>query len=330
MKIMTAFLKYDYGIKERGDSLEKTAFLPALQQVSKEVLPFWLEDHGYWEDKKKLQSKILEFAVENNPDIIFFILMRDEVTKETIEHLSKKYITVNWFCDDQWRFENFTKFIAPILTYSITTDKFSLMKYHHLGIKNVILSQWAAGDYIENIDFDKIEYKYDVSFVGGKNTTRAWIIDYLNKKGFRIKCFGSGWNEGRLSYEEIKEVFLHSKINLNLSNSVQSDFRYLLFSWRSIRSYFFGQKRIEQIKARNFEIPCYGGFQLTNYSPGLEDYYTIGKDIAIYTSLEDLSMQIEYYLNNDQKRKEICLSGYKRSKDYTYEKRIKEVFEEIK
>jgi len=330
MRIMAAFLKYDYGIKERGDSLEKTAFLPALQQVSSDVLPFWLEDNGYWEDKQKLQNNIMEFAAENKPDIIFFILMRDEVAKKTIEYLSEKYITVNWFCDDQWRFKNFTRSIAPILTYSITTDKFSLLKYHSLGVRNVILSQWAASDYVENIDFDSIEYKYDVSFVGGKNTTRAWIIDYLNKKGFHVKCFGSGWNEGRLSYEEIKDVFLRSKINLNLSNSVQSDLRYLLFSWRSIRSYIFGQKRREQIKARNFEIPCYGGFQLTNYAPGLEDYYTIGKDIAIYTSLEDLSVQIEYYLNNEDERKAVCLSGYKRSKDYTYEKRMKKVFEEIK
>jgi len=37
MKIMAAFLKYDYGIKERGESLEKTVFLPALQQFSENV-----------------------------------------------------------------------------------------------------------------------------------------------------------------------------------------------------------------------------------------------------------------------------------------------------
>ncbi|MBS3947287.1 MAG: glycosyltransferase [Firmicutes bacterium] len=330
MKIMAAFLKYDYGIKERGESLEKTAFLPALQQVSGNVIPFWLEDHGYWEDKQKLQNNILEFAAENNPDIIFFILMRDEVTKKTIECLSKNYTTVNWFCDDQWRFENFTRFIAPILTYSITTDKYSLMKYQQLGIKNVILSQWGAGDYVENIDFDNIEYKYDVSFVGGKNPTRAWIIDYLNKKGYRVTCFGNGWHEGSVSYAIIKDIFLRSKISLNLSNSVQSDFRYLLSSWQSVKEYLSSQKRIEQIKARNFEIPCYGGFQVTNYAPGIEDYYTIGKEIAIYTGLEDLAMQIEYYLNNEQERKAICLSGYKRSKDYTFEKRIKKVFEELR
>ena len=330
MKIMAALLKYDYGIKERGASLEKTAFLPALQKVGQEVMPFWLEDNGFWEDRQKLQHRILEFAAENNPDIIFFILMRDEVTIQTIEHLSKNHITVNWFCDDQWRFDNFTRFVAPKLTYPITTDKFSIMKYHRLGLKNVILSQWAAGEYLENIDFNQIEYEYDVSFVGGKNPTRAWVIDYLSKKGYRVSCFGHGWPDGSVSYEKIREIFLRSRINLNLSNSVQSDFRYLLFSWRSIREYLSSKKRIEQVKARNFEIPCCGGFQLTNYAPGIEDYYVIGKEIAIYTGLEDLTMQIEYYLNNEQERKGICLSGYKRSENYTYEKRIKDAFEAIR
>ncbi len=330
MRIMPALLKYDYGIKERGESLEKTAFLPALHQVSKDVIPFWLEDNGFWEDKQKLQNKIIEFAAANNPDVIFFILMRDEVTLKTIELLSKKYTTVNWFCDDQWRFESFTKFVAPKLTYAITTDKFSLMKYNQLGIKNVIRSQWAADDYVENINFDEINYKYDISFVGGKNPTRAWIVNYLNKQGYRVNCFGAGWNAGRVSFKEIKNIFLHSKINLNLSNSVQNDLRWLLFSFRSIKMYLKGQKRIEQIKARNFEIPCFGGFQLTNYAPGIEDYYTIGKDIAIYTNLEDLSLQIEYYLKHEQERKEICLSGYEKSKEYTYKSNLKKVFEVIK
>ena len=301
---MSVLLKYDHGIKERGESLEKTAFFPALQQVTKDVIPFWLEDNGFWEDEQKLQDKIIEFAAENNPDVIFFILMRDEVTIKTIESLSKNYITVNWFCDDQWRFESFTKFVAPKLTYAITTDKFSLTKYNQLGLKNVILSQWAAYDYVENIEFDKINYKYDISFIGSKNSTRVWIINYLNKKGYRVKCFGAGWNAGRVSFEKIKDICLHSKINLNLSNSIQNDFRYLLFSWKNIEAYLIRPKRIEQIKARNFKIPCFGGFQLTNYAPGIEDYYTIGKDIVIYTNLEDLQLQIEYYLKNEKKRKE--------------------------
>ena len=101
MKIVTALLKYDYGIESRGESLEKKGFLPAIEKVVDEVMPFWLEDNGFYEDQSLLQKKLIKFVEKEQPDAIFFILMNDEITSETIIHLSKKYITINWFCDDQ-------------------------------------------------------------------------------------------------------------------------------------------------------------------------------------------------------------------------------------
>lgn len=329
MKIVPILLKYDYGIKERGESLEKRGFLPALQHVAEKVAPFWLEDNGFGDDRISLQNKIIDFVESENPDIVFFILMKDEVTVDTIEQLSKKYITINWFCDDTWRFDNFTRFIAPKLTYSITTDKFSLWKYDLMGCKNVILSPWASCNYIENINFENIEYKYDISFVGARNSTRKWIINFFKKKGYRIECFGTGWDNGRVSYEDIKDIFLRSKINLNLSNSISFDIRYLFSSVRNFKNFIMSKKRIEQIKARNFEIPCSGGFQLTNYVPGIEDYFDIGKDIAVFTGLDDLEIQLRYYLQNEDKRKQMAASAHERAKDYTYKEILKKVFKKV-
>ena len=329
MKVVSALLKYDYGIKERGESLEKKGFLPALEQAADEVIPFWLEENGYYENRVLLQQNLINFVEAEKPDIVFFILMRDEITIDTIEYLSKKFITINWFCDDQWRFDTFTKYVAPKLTYSITTDKYSLSKYYSIGCKNVILSQWASFDYISNMDIDKIEYKYDISFIGAKNPAREWITEYLKKKGFFVECFGAGWNNGRVEYEDIKHIFLHSKINLNLSNSVPSDLSFLLHSPKSLIDFVINKKRIEQIKARNFEIPCSGGFQLTGYVPGLEDYFDIGKEIAIYTNKNDLAMQINYYLHNEDERRTITKLSYKKAENYTYKYRLTNVLEII-
>jgi len=143
MKVFAPLFRYDYGIAERGDSMEKIFFVPALAQCS-EVFPFWLEDHGFPQDIEGLQKSIIEMAEIIKPDLIFFIFMRDEIKVSTIQRLSEKWITVNWFCDDQWRFEIFTRFRAPSLSYNITVDKYSLTKYAEIGCKNVILSQWAA------------------------------------------------------------------------------------------------------------------------------------------------------------------------------------------
>lgn len=151
-----------------GDSGEKLVFLPAFQKLGYQIVPFWLEENGYPNDLHKLQNNLLNFVEQEKADMIFFVLIRNEISLDTIEKLTKKCITINWFCDDQWRFEAFTKFIAPKLTYSITVDKYSLAKYKAIGCQNVILSQWAAFEYPENINSNKRDYKYDISFVGEK------------------------------------------------------------------------------------------------------------------------------------------------------------------
>ncbi len=349
MKIVTAFLKYDYGKKERGESGEKAIIFPSLQKTGNEVIPFWLEENGYPDNLDKLQENLMEFIDKEKPGILLFILMKDEIYPQTLEKLKDKTITINWFCDDQWRFENFTKYIAPKLTYSVTVDKFSLSKYKDINYKNVILSQWAVFDYVTDIEFDKINYKYDISFVGSRNPAREWIVSELKKDGHKVNCFGTGWPEGKVSYEEVKSIFLTSKINLNLSNSVPSDLGFvkhiimsLIFSVAAFnlkklkrtlaaaKLLISGDKRAEQIKARNFEIPGCGGFQLTQYAPQIEDHYDIGKEVVIFTNISDLKLQVKYYLSNENERMKICQKGYVRTKEYTYDNRFRKIFKEIK
>lgn len=359
MKVVTVLLKYDYGIMERGESLEKKFFLPAIESNCEEVKAFWLEENGYLGDRSILQNNIIKFVEKEKPNIVFFTLMKDEVTSETIEKLSRKYITINWFADDQWRFENFTRFIAPKFKYSITMDKYSLNKYKKLNC-NVILSQWATFDYIDNIDLDNIKYNYDISFVGGKNITREWIIYELKQLGYNVVCFGTGWENGRIELEKIKEIYLTSKINLNLSNSLSNDCRFVGFArkkllitslmnikkiniknpklyiknilWPLVALFRIknSQKNVEQIKARNFEIPGMAGFQLSQYALEIEDYFDIGKEIVVYSTVEELKKQIEYYLHNEVERKNIVKEAYKKSKDYSYEIRFKDIFREVK
>ena len=247
-----------------------------------------------------------------------------------MDYLKSRYTTINWFCDDNWRFDIFTKYQAPHFTYAVTTDKFALSKYRNIGYKNVILSQWASFGFTEDIDFEAIKYKYNVSFVGGNNSYRKWLINQLEKDGIRVECFGTGWRNGRVSFEKMTEIFRTSKINLNISNSVNYDIRYIFSSLRSIKEFLRSIKRIEQIKARNFEILAFGGFQLTNYVLFLEDYLDIGKEAAIYTSIEELLSQVKYYLENESNRKKIMINGYKRScKEHTYFHKLKKIFKEL-
>lgn len=330
MKILFVDLEFDYGLVARGkNTIGQLGFKASLEKLGHQVVPFYYDSYLN-KNLKQLQVDLCKKADAEAPDLIFFILFRDQFTFETLNYLKSKYRTVNWFGDDTWRFDDFTKTFAPYFSYCITTDKFSLSKYRRIGVTNVIHSQWAA------IDDDKemskpLPYKHDVTFVGGHNRYRNWFVNRLMKNGIPVQCFGHGWKNGPLSNEEMINLFATSRINLNLSNSASFDLRYLLTHPKNLAHTLHTTKHASQIKARNFEINYFAGFQLADYVPGLEDYYDIGKDLACYSTPEEAAMLVRYFLENEKERECMRDRGMlKARQSYTYTAQLKKTLEEIK
>lgn len=328
MKILFVDLEYDYGIKARGiNTIGQLGFKKSLEKLGHEVITFY---YDFYLDGKldQLQSDLKKKADDIKPELIFFILFRDQFSIETLEYLKAKYNTINWFGDDTWRFDSFTKKFANHFTYCVTTDKFSILKYKRLGVENIIRAQWAAID--DEMKLGPMPYKYDVSFVGAKNPFRSYFISFLKKKGIHVECFGNGWPNGMLSNKEMIQLFASSKINLNLSNSASFDMRYLLAHPKNILHTFHSKKHGSQTKARNFEINYFYGFQLTEYVPTLEEYYDIGKEVACYNTPEDALLLINYFLENNEEREHIRDNGTRKARlAYTYTSWLKKILNEI-
>jgi spore maturation protein CgeB len=86
----------------------------------------------------------------------------------------------------------------------------------------------------------------------------------------------------------------------------------------------------DDINYRTFETTGCGTFLLTNYTPGLEKLFDIGKEIVVYNNLEDLDNKVKYYLDNNEEREYIALAGYNRVKrDHTYFKRSEKLIKII-
>lgn len=339
MKIMYVDLQFDYGIEARGKNyIGLDGFKTSMEALGHVVVPFFY-DH-YLNDLEKLQIDILDFSENCKPDLIFFCLFQNQFEHQTLLTLKNKFKTINWFGDDQWRFDSFSRHYANDFSWCITTDQFSTNSYHAIGQKNVVYSQWAAIDaHLDLLNVNKSsdteEYIYDVSFVGGYHPYRKWFIHELKKKGINVIVYGNGWPNGALTAEDMTELFKRSRINLNLSNSMSWDLRYMISSPRSFISLGKsllgkGVKNASQIKARNFEIPFFGGFQLTEYVPSLENYFDIGKNITCYITPDDAFTQIQYYLENESHREKIKTSGVTLArKNHGYINRFKEIFEGI-
>jgi spore maturation protein CgeB len=99
---------------------------------------------------------------------------------------------------------------------------------------------------------------------------------------------------------------------------------------RNFLRYLISPKTVEQIKGRNFEIPLAGGFQLTNYVIGLEQYLKIGEEVAVFTTPEDCVTQIAAYLADEPGRARLISAGRERViKEHTYLHRVEKILEKI-
>jgi spore maturation protein CgeB len=128
----------------------------------------------------------------------------------------------------------------------------------------------------------------------------------------------------------MNDIFLKSKINLNLSNSKSYDIRYVLSNPIHLAHTLKTKKDATQLKARHFEIPYNGGFQLADYAAGVDDYLVIGKEIVCYRDLDEATRLIEYYLENETEREAIRHAGHiKATKEHAYENRLEEILRVI-
>lgn len=347
VRILYTACKYDYMDVKRGYSFEHYNFYGTLSKLPQFEIIYFPYERMHEVGKDKMNEELRELVDKEKPNILLAIIFTDELKKEVIGEISKNTNTqtIAWFCDDSWRFDNYSKYWAPYFNWVVTADSRAPEKYHKIGYKNVIKSQFACNHFLyKPLNLPKI---YDVTFIGQPHSNRKKIIEKIKKTGINIKCWGKGWSNGRVSQEEMIKIFSQSKINLNLTKSsgnislkelvkiflkrknnksIQIDNPH---HWIDNFKSFLGKRR-EQIKGRNFEIPGCQGFLITGDADNLCDYYEDGNEIVIYKDTNDLINKIKYYLEHDEEREVIAHAGYKRTlQDHTYEKRFNEIFKTI-
>ncbi len=366
MLVLYTAMKYNYGAKEQGYSFEHHNFYDTLLNLGHDILYFDFMTLMQERGRKWMNRRLLEVVKAEKPHLMFTVLFADELDRATVREISENTdtITFNWFCDDHWRFDNYSRHWAPCFNWVATTAASALPKYAKLGYRNVIKSQWACNHFLyRKMD---LPLKYDVTFVGQPHGNRRQIIQALRHAGIDVQAWGGGWEAGRISQDQMIEIFNQSRINLNLANAsvpttipkpwTKAGARRL--ASRSLNVVPFGQQirsagktwfaatkpsspakvdattaidlnqqYSEQIKGRNFEVPGCGGFMLTGQADNLEDYYRFGKEVVCFDNVEDLIDKARYYLSHEDERDAIARAGYQRTMgEHTYVHRFEEIF----
>jgi spore maturation protein CgeB len=317
MKILCVFGEHNYGDPNRGTGYEYTNFIPSLKRLGHEIVFFESWNKKRYKNYFDLNRHFLKTVLDVQPDVIFCVLMSYEIWIETFERVKRATdaLIINWATDDSWKYEQFSRFLAPHVDLYVTTYPEALEKSRRQGLTNVILSQWAANadKLLEPVPANACQW--DVSFVGMAYGNRTQWVSALQSHGIRVSCFGHGWENGAIPTESIPEIIRKSVISLNFGDS----------NWmvRGIRPY-----RSRQVKARIFEVPGYGGFLMTQNAENLDTFFQPGKELVLFDSLYDLERKIRHFIANPEKRDAIAWAGHRRThREHTYDKRFGDIFD---
>ena len=348
IRVLSIGMRYDYGDPRRGDCYEYlnlTGTLSRMTGLATEFFPFdvIMREKGFREMNRLLLAKVSEFR----PDVCFFAIFTDEISVATIRTITEKSgaRTINWFADDHWRIGSYSRFWAPLFHYAATTDSAAPEIYRGLGIRNVVKTQWG---------FNHFRYRpvsgpeaADVTFVGQVHSSRRRVVERLRRSGVDVRCFGRGWESGRIGFEEMLAIFSRSAINLNfVEGSAVPGFRQLakiVLNRRADGSFrlrppsamvrtaatLFSPGR-PQIKGRTFEVPGAGGFLLSGRADNIEEYFVPGEEIALFENESDLLEKIRHYEAHPDERERVRKAGYARAlRDHTYERRVRDLFTQM-
>jgi spore maturation protein CgeB len=318
MKILCVFGQHNYGDASRGLGYEYSNFIPALQNLGHEVIFFESLDKSKYSDFSDMNRQLLKTIDAEKPDIVFCVLMTYEIWLETLQLIREgsSAALVHWATDDSWKYEQASRFLAPMFDLHATTYRSAMRKAEQDGMENFVLSQWAADSSRMKPPLNSDQCRYQVSFVGSTYGNREQWVEQIRQRGIPIEAFGYGWPNGPVSAEDVARIMRESRVSLNFADS-----GIVVEAGKAVRS--------RQIKARVFEVPGAGGLLATERADFLEDYYLEDKEIIVFDDIDDLVEKIKNLLANPDKRDSIARAGFSRTKsDHSYEKRFKSLIEE--
>src|SRR5437763_17123208 len=119
MTILYVASKYDYGNREQGLSFEHYNFYDTFDNLQCDIIYFDFMSLYHELGKAKMNRRLAEIVRTEQPDMLFCVLAGEQLDRATMRQISDETetLTLNWFCDDHWRFDSFTRHWAPCFNW---------------------------------------------------------------------------------------------------------------------------------------------------------------------------------------------------------------------
>lgn len=297
-----------------------------------------LEQNGYrvvgydYRTNKNYKDDLSTLIKIEEPEYVF-VLKGEILTPDLIRQFKQAgCITILWIT-----------MIAPVdyvaslikgYEFVVTNVGYYVDYFKQRGVKNI---KWVHQGFAP--DFFDIHgsgfrhdgnYFSDVAMIGSMGDRiyrkRCELIIKLRKDNIDVKWWGprlarqwrnfpyflSGvhraWMGREVYMKEFADVIRHTKIYLGQDADVTVPGKYL--------------------SNRVFAVLGCGGFYLGRRTPGVSSVFEVGRELDVFDSDDELSDKIHFYLENEDKRKEIAAEGQKKIlNNFSYGQQMKKIFE---
>ncbi|CAH0118469.1 MULTISPECIES: glycosyltransferase [unclassified Paenibacillus] len=281
------------------------------------------------------RQPVADLASQVRPDLVLSLDGMEFSTEQVQSIRQLGFRTAIWLTDDPY-YTDFTSNMVGHYDYVFTLELNCVPYYQSLGCPNVYYLPFAVQPTQYRPKPTQSTIRSDISFVGSAYWNRVGFFDqlvpYLQDKNVSIS--GLWWDRlagfetlkdkielGKwMGPQETSEVYNGSKIVINLHRSHDDD---------SVNN---NTNKIHPVSPnpRTFEISSCATLQLTDIRDDLARFYTPGVEIETYASPQELMEKIDYYLANEEARRDIALRGLARTmREHTYARRLNEMLAHI-
>ncbi len=278
-------------------------------------------------NRARLNRFLVDRALTFKPNIIL-ICKGAYVLPETLRRIKCETgaLLVYYATDDPFNKRVSTdELVASIPLYDLyaCTKRAIMNDVVSAGCRNVIYMPFAYKPEVHfpepptnQRDFER--FASDVAFVGGCDSDRIPIFTELLRRipRLKLKLYGGFWNRhpslrrywcGFAMGRDYRMALGCAKIALNLVRRANRDGHVM----------------------RSFEIPACGAFMLAERSLEHLEIFSEGGEAAYFTSPEELTEQVEYYLDHDRERQLIARRGHAKitTQANTYSDRLRSLLD---
>jgi spore maturation protein CgeB len=274
---------------------------------------------------KKMRKRIISDCADADPDLVF-IIKGYELDRETIRQVQERTdsVVANWNPDNPFQVRSQTDHAEthleslPAYDIVLTWGKFLMDQLREHGAQRVEHLPFGYDPSLHRPMDPSSEYSCDVIFLGHWSKKREQILSHVANLDANINLWGNYWRSRCWNRSLRRCLRGDARLGNEYARAMSS---------AKIVINVLADHNLPACNMRTFEIPATGSFMLTTYSESQQQIFEPGREVDMYSSGDELKERIEYYLDDDEKRKKIADLGHNRVQDQSYRHRMKRVLD---